>query len=82
MGNHRSTSLNISCGVPQGSVLGPNFFILYLNDICKSSHVLKFTIFADDTNIFGCGDNLQQTLEMVTNEMNKLKLCLIQISYL
>ncbi|XDV44073.1 hypothetical protein PO909_012422 [Leuciscus waleckii] len=74
MGNHRSVSLSISCGVPQGSVLGPKLFILYLNDIFKVSNVLKFTVFADDTNVFCCGDNLQRMMEMVTIEMNKLKL--------
>jgi len=39
--------------------------------MCKLSNDLKFTIFADDTNIFGF--DLKQMLEMVTNEMNKLK---------
>ena len=47
----KSDILNISCGVPQGSILGPKFFILYLNDITKVSKLLKFIIFADDTNV-------------------------------
>ena len=44
---------NISVGVPQGSVLGPLFFILYVNDIisCAESSA-EFVLFADDTNIF------------------------------
>ena len=44
---------DISVGVPQGSVLGPLFFILYVNDIisCAESSV-EFVLFADDTNIF------------------------------
>jgi len=74
MGNHRSVSLSISYGVPQGSVLGPKLFILYLNDIFKVSNVLKFTVFADETHFFCCGENLQQLMEMVTIEINKLKL--------
>ena len=48
-----STVEDINVGVPQGSVLGPLFFILYVNDIisCAESSV-EFILFADDTNIF------------------------------
>ena len=48
-----SADEDISVGVPQGSVLGPLFFILYVNDIisCAESSV-EFVLFADDTNIF------------------------------
>ena len=62
----------ISCGVPQGSVLGPLLFLIYINDLPNISSKLKFYLFADDTNIY-CETNDLKSLEKTMNlELKKL----------
>lgn len=73
LGDSCSSSLYIPCGVPQGSVLGPKFFTLYINDICNVSNILKLVLFADDTNIFLADISLEKLLDNVKNEMSKLQ---------
>ena len=50
--NVKSDNKAIVCGVPQGSVLGPLFFLIYINDIYKSAPKVCFHLFADDTCLF------------------------------
>ena len=69
---YRSNVSEILCGVPQGSVLGPKLFILYINNICNVSKLLKFILFADDTNILNNGDNLEVLCKEISTELNKL----------
>ena len=47
-----SSKKNITCGVPQGSVLGPVLFLLYVNDLSQAIRHGTARLFADDTNIF------------------------------
>ena len=48
----KSYTKSIDCGVPQGSILGPLFFILFMNDIFHASQSLFNILYADDTSIF------------------------------
>ena len=69
---YKSSRLPIKCGVPQGSILGPLLFIIYLKDIAFSSKLFSFIIYADDTNLLASDENLTVLINSVNNELQKI----------
>ena len=67
--NEKSTMEKLTCGVPQGSILGPLLFISYVDDIVNTSYVLEFVLFADDTTILYSHEDLASKIDVVNNEL-------------
>ena len=73
--NYNNTSSDmklITCGVLQGSILGPLLFLLYINDISSVSGILFSILFADDTTLFYSSKNLQELSDVINNELSKM----------
>ena len=72
VGFNLSTKCMISCGVPQGFVLGPLLLLMYINDIHNSSAKFSFFLFADDTNLLYADTNLKSLEKTVSSELLKV----------
>ena len=70
--NHRSETCQITCGVPQGSVLGPLRFIIYSNDLALTLLNSKSILFADDTTIFYSSNQRADLYENLNYDLNIL----------
>ena len=69
---HISNKAVITCGVPQGSVLGPLLFLFYANDIQYSSDKFNFYLFADETNILYADKDIKSLGTLVNCELRKV----------
>ena len=71
LNGHKSTTMPLETGVPQGSILGPLLFLLYINDL-PSATKLKCVIFADDTNLLVSGNDLAEIVDTLNRELESV----------
>ena len=72
MNGVKSEELPLTTGVPQGSILGPLLFLIYINDIQATSDLLKAVLFADDSNLLLSGTDLTTSKNILNEELAKV----------
>ena len=68
--NLTSDPLHITCGVPQGSILGPLLFLCYINDISSSIINSKFNLYADDTMMYISGEDINAMKPLLQEDLD------------
>ena len=67
-----STASTVTCSVPQGSILGPLLFLMYINDLPNCLRVVAPRMFAEDTSITLSAKTVADLKPAVTSELNNL----------
>ena len=87
----KSSFLSVNSGVPQGWILGPSLFLIYINDFGKATNYFSVRLFADDTSLTATGKDLGVLLQRINSELpainewlcsNRLTLNLSKTKYL
>ena len=72
IGQASSTSRKVSVGVPQGSILGPLIFAIYINDLPKVLRNTTVTLFADDTALYCSSQSARELQTMLNQDLDRL----------
>lgn len=70
--NSTSMPLETTYGVPQGTVLGPILFLIYINDMMKCVKDCKICMFADDTMLYIVGKNVNELIQTINLELKNI----------
>ena len=69
LGDLMSIARRVTCGIPQGSILGPLFFIIYINNLPECLNHATPRLFADDTNLTIAGEHIQEIASSMNSDL-------------
>ena len=71
--NTMSARVDITCGVPQGSILGPLFFLIYVNDLPNCIQNSSSHLYADDTVVYNKHKDLNSTVKDLQGDLSRVE---------
>ena len=73
LGDVITSESRVTCGIPQGSILGPLLFLLYINDLPHCLRQVSPRLFADDTNLTAAGETIEEVELAMNNDLLRIK---------